>query len=94
MPPEKVMEKLLVIEMELGRVRPTDGRRYASRPIDLDILFVEEQAFERPGLSVPHPRVHQRVFALAPAADIVPALVHPLLHRTVLDLLNEAQGQP
>lgn len=93
MPPEKVMEKLLAIEQELGRVRPADGHHYVSRPIDLDILFVDDQVIERPGLSVPHPRVHLRVFALSPAADIAPGLVHPLLHRTVLDLLNEAQDQ-
>lgn len=92
-PPEKVMEKLLAIELELGRVRPTDGHHYASRPIDLDILFVGGQVIERAGLSVPHPRVQQRVFALSPAADIVPELVHPLLHRSVLALLNEALCQ-
>jgi 2-amino-4-hydroxy-6-hydroxymethyldihydropteridine diphosphokinase len=86
-PPEAVMEQLLAIEKELGRERPAEGH-YASRIIDLDILFVEDRIIEIPGLSVPHPRVHLRAFALAPAADIVPALVHPLLHRTVLDLLN------
>lgn len=94
MPPEKVMGKLLAIELELGRVRPSGGHAFTSRPIDLDILFVEEEVIERPGLTVPHPRVHQRVFALSPAADIVPGLVHPLLRRSVLDLLNEAQGHP
>jgi 2-amino-4-hydroxy-6-hydroxymethyldihydropteridine diphosphokinase len=40
-------------------------------------------------LQLPHPRVHERAFALAPAADLVPDLVHPLLGRTVLDLLND-----
>jgi len=92
MPPEEVMEKMMGIEQELGRVRPADGH-YASRPIDLDILFVGEQVIDRPELSVPHPRVHQRVFALSPAADIIPDLVHPLLHRSVLDLLNDALQQ-
>ena len=91
--PAVVMEKLLLIEAELGRVRPSDGR-YASRPIDLDILFVGERVIDQPGLTVPHPRVHQRPFALSPAADIVPDLVHPILHRTVLDLLDIAQQQP
>lgn len=88
-----VMEKLLAIEQELGRRRPAVSG-YASRLIDLDILFIGEQVIEQPGLMVPHPRVHQRVFALSPAADIVPGLVHPLLHRSVLDLLNKAQCQP
>lgn len=94
MPPEQVMEKLLAIEQELGRMRLAGGHDYVSRPIDVDILFVEERVIAGPGLSVPHPRVHQRVFALSPAADIVPGLVHPLLHRTVLELLNQAQHRP
>lgn len=88
-PPGAVMEKLLAIENELGRIRPIDGH-YASRPIDLDILFIGELVIDRPDLSVPHPRVQQRVFALSPAADIVPGLIHPLLRCTVLDLLNKA----
>lgn len=90
---EKVMRKLLSIEQELGRVRPADGH-YTSRIIDLDILFIGEQVIDRPDLTVPHPRVHERTFALAPAADIIPDHVHPLLHRSVLDLLNIALQKP
>ena len=93
MDPQQVMQALLQIESELGRVRPTGGG-YASRIIDIDILFVGEQVIETPGLSVPHPRVHQRAFALGPAADIVPGLVHPLLHRPILELLNNVLQQP
>ena len=85
--PENVMKELLAIESELGRERSADVR-YTARPIDLDILFVGSEVIDRPGLTVPHPRVHQRAFALAPTADIAPGLVHPLLGRPVLDLLN------
>ena len=60
---------------------------------DVEHFVVGEQVIDRPELSVPHPRVHQRVFALSPAADIIPDLVHPLLHRSVLDLLNDALQQ-
>ncbi len=93
MEPKQVMEALLQIESELGRVRPAGGG-YSSRIIDIDILFIGEQVIQLPGLTVPHPRVHLRAFALGPAADIVPGLVHPLLHRNVLDLLNTLLQQP
>jgi 2-amino-4-hydroxy-6-hydroxymethyldihydropteridine diphosphokinase len=86
--PEAVMEALLAIEGELGRMRSPDVR-YAARAIDLDILFIGSEVIDRPGLIVPHPRVHQRTFALGPAADVAPDLVHPLSGRPVLDLLND-----
>lgn len=89
LPPAQVMETLLAIEQELGRVRPAQGGP-APRPIDLDILFIGDRSIDVPGLTVPHPLVHRRPFALGPAADIVPGLVHPYLGRTVLQLLNEA----
>ncbi|MBP8822201.1 MAG: 2-amino-4-hydroxy-6-hydroxymethyldihydropteridine diphosphokinase [Flavobacteriales bacterium] len=92
MDPGQVMDGLLQIEQELGRKRaPSEG--YASRLIDLDILFIGAQIRDQPGLRVPHPRVHLRTFALAPAADIVPGLMHPQAGRTVLDLLNHCQQQ-
>lgn len=91
--PREVMDKLLAIEVELGRVRQ-EGIRYTSRTIDIDILFVGNQTLDYPDLQVPHPRVHERAFALGPAADIVPELVHPVLHRTVLDLLNKVLRKP
>lgn len=87
-PPERVMEKLLAIEKELGRERPADGT-YVSRVIDLDILFIGDRVIDGPALTVPHPLVQQRAFALGPAADIIPGLVHPRLGITVLDLLNK-----
>ncbi|MGB3869342.1 MAG: 2-amino-4-hydroxy-6-hydroxymethyldihydropteridine diphosphokinase [Flavobacteriales bacterium] len=91
--PARVMEKLLEIEKELGRER-TSSDGYSSRTIDLDILFIGEQVIEQPGLSVPHPRVHERTFALAPAADIIPDLVHPVLKRMVIDLLDQTLHEP
>ena len=90
--PERAMERLLEIEQELGRERTSDSG-YASRTIDLDILFIGELVIEQPGLSIPHPRVHERTFALAPAADIIPDLMHPLLKCTVMDLLDRTLQQ-
>ncbi|MCC6840852.1 MAG: 2-amino-4-hydroxy-6-hydroxymethyldihydropteridine diphosphokinase [Flavobacteriales bacterium] len=90
MDPALVMRELLRIETELGRVRTTGGG-YAPRTLDVDILFIGGTVLDQPGLTVPHPRVHLRTFALGPAADLVPELIHPLLGRTVLELLNQAR---
>ena len=63
------------------------SKTYASRPIDIDILFFGTLVLDTPLLTVPHPRLPQRRFALLPLCDIAPALVHPVLHQTVADLL-------
>jgi 2-amino-4-hydroxy-6-hydroxymethyldihydropteridine diphosphokinase len=86
--PQEVMREALRIERELGRER-TPGGGYGPRTIDIDILFIGGAVIDTPELVVPHPRVHQRAFALGPAADLAPDLVHPTLRRTVLDLLND-----
>lgn len=82
-----VLEQVLAVERSLGRTRVPGG--YAPRTIDIDILFVDAEVHDTPELQVPHPRLHLRAFALAPAADLVPTLRHPLLGRTVLELLSD-----
>lgn len=85
--PAALMEECLRIERELGRTR-NEGGGYTARPIDIDILLIEERVIHEPGLHVPHPRMHERMFALAPAADVVPGWLHPVKQRTVLLLLD------
>lgn len=84
--PVELLTELLAIERELGRVREATAR-YSARTIDIDILLIGDLVITDPRLTVPHPRMHERRFALAPAADIVPLWVHPLRGRTVLQLL-------
>lgn len=84
--PSVVMRKLLEVENALGRQR--SGDRNASRTLDIDILFVDDRVLQTPEITVPHPRVHQRAFALAPVADISPRLKHPVLGLTVMELLD------
>lgn len=88
LPPEELLGIIQDIEQSLGRVRAKE-QRYASRTLDIDILLHGGQVIGLPHLVVPHPRMHLRSFALAPAADIAPMAGHPLLNRTILDLLNE-----
>ena len=74
--PRELLDALLAVERELGRVRG-DGPRYGPRPIDLDLLLHGDAVLEEPGLVVPHPRLHERRFALEPLAELDPALVVP-----------------
>lgn len=63
-------------------------RSYASRPIDIDILFYDDMVIRTERLTVPHPLVAQREFALAPLAEIAPTLRHPLTGLTVVEMLE------
>ena len=83
--PRELLDVLLGIEQELGRVRG-DGPRYGPRTIDLDLLVFGDELVDEPGLSVPHPRLHERAFALEPLAELDPELVIPGRGR-VSDLL-------
>jgi 2-amino-4-hydroxy-6-hydroxymethyldihydropteridine diphosphokinase len=87
--PEAVLEALLAIERELGRVR--EGPRFGPRTVDLDLLLVESVTLDRPGLTLPHPRLHERAFALEPLAELDPALVVPG-HGTVADILRTLES--
>ena len=73
--PRALLEVLLGVELELGRTR--DGPRFGPRTIDLDLLVYDDVVLDEPGLTLPHPRVHERRFALEPLAELAPDLVIP-----------------
>lgn len=77
--PRELLEALLAVERRLGRVR--EGPRYGPRTIDLDLLVYGDAVVSEPGLELPHPRLHERRFALEPLAELDPALVVPGLGR-------------
>lgn len=87
--PEELMQKLLEIEAELGRVRHPEQEGYVSRPIDLDILYFGNRVIQTDSLSVPHPRLHLRRFTLVPLCELIPDFVHPVLNKTQRELLQE-----
>lgn len=84
-----LLDTLLAIEQRLGRVREV---RDGPRTLDLDLLFYGDLIHEDERLIVPHPRLHERLFVLQPLAQIAPGLLHPVLKRSVADLLAEVQG--
>ncbi|HEV2107474.1 MAG TPA: 2-amino-4-hydroxy-6-hydroxymethyldihydropteridine diphosphokinase [Thermomicrobiales bacterium] len=82
--PERLLERLLAIEHDLGRVRMFPN---APRTIDLDILLYDDRVIETAELRVPHPGLHERAFVLIPLADLAPELVHPIIGKRVDELL-------
>ena len=75
LPPRELLDRLLAIEGRLGRTR--QGPRFGPRTIDLDLLLYGDGHVDEPGLQVPHPRLHERLFALEPLLELDSALVIP-----------------
>jgi len=90
--PLLLLEKLKKFEVDIGRV-PTE-ERYGPRAIDLDILFYGSDVVNEPGLSIPHPLMAEREFVLRPLADIAPNFRHPVMGRSVAEILSMLEGEP
>ena len=84
-----LLDRLLGIERRLGRTRA--GPRFGPRTIDLDLLLYGDALIDEPGLEVPHPRLHERLFALEPLVDLDPELVVPG-HGRLADLVAGLQS--
>lgn len=88
--PERLLAHLLAIECAMGRQRASpDFIPKGPRLIDLDIVLYGSRVIHLPALTIPHPAMHLRRFVLQPLAQIAPAVLHPLLHRSALQLLQD-----
>jgi len=84
--PRQLLSTILDIEHQMGRERT---QKFGPRAIDIDILFYNEAIIDEPGLTIPHPQLHLRKFTLEPLHEIAPAFIHPVLHKSITDLLKE-----
>jgi 2-amino-4-hydroxy-6-hydroxymethyldihydropteridine diphosphokinase len=88
-PAAGVLQLLQATERSLGRQTTV---RWGPRSIDLDLLLFDSRIISEPGLQVPHPRMHQRLFVLQPLCDIAPEVRHPVLGCTIAELLRRLPG--
>lgn len=86
--PKRFLNEILSIENKIGRKRTIIGE-YEDRPIDLDIIAYEEQIIQSKNLIIPHPRMSDRNFVLIPMLEITPHWTHPVLHKTITQLVQD-----
>jgi 2-amino-4-hydroxy-6-hydroxymethyldihydropteridine diphosphokinase len=84
--PHELLRTLKAIERQLGR---TETFRWGPRTIDLDILFFDDIEIHTEELQIPHPLIQNRQFVLIPLAEIDRNLIHPILNKTIQELLND-----
>ncbi|MBI5050958.1 MAG: 2-amino-4-hydroxy-6-hydroxymethyldihydropteridine diphosphokinase [Nitrospirae bacterium] len=88
--PEELLKTIKATEIELGRQKDI---RWGPRIVDLDILFYDDLILKTPELEIPHPLIKEREFVLKPLSEIAPEKIHPLLNKSVRDLLNELKSK-
>jgi 2-amino-4-hydroxy-6-hydroxymethyldihydropteridine diphosphokinase len=88
--PFSLLEHLLAIEDQMGRKRE---EKWGPRNIDLDLLLYNNRIVDSERLNIPHPRMHERKFVLIPLAQIAPQLLHPLLNKSVEELLESCEDK-
>lgn len=90
--PEELLSVAQAVERDFGRDRRRETR-WGPRPLDIDLLLYEDRIMDQPGLTLPHPRLHERWFVLKPLCDLAPDLIHPVLQQSVVSLLARLEEQ-
>ena len=98
--PIEVLDEALATEQEVGRDRAKEqmekqitGERYASRVVDVDVMFYDDEVIDTPRLKLPHPLLHVREFALEPLCEIMGDYCHPVLGKTLNIIYEELKGE-
>lgn len=86
LPSDELMKKIISIEEKSGRVRKI---KWEPRIVDIDVLFFNSETISTKELVVPHPGLHLRKFALVPLAELMPEFIHPVLKRSIAELLGD-----
>jgi 2-amino-4-hydroxy-6-hydroxymethyldihydropteridine diphosphokinase len=86
--PNGILNKILQIELDLGRIR-VNGERYSSRIIDIDILFFNDEIIAEKNLIIPHPGIPERLFALIPLSELDGTFIHPGSRKSINELISE-----
>lgn len=85
--PRALLDYIKEIEVDMGR---SEGKRYGPRIIDIDIIFYNHLVYDGPGLQIPHSRLEGRAFVLLPMSKIAPDFIHPVLKRSILEMLQDS----
>ncbi len=93
LPADKILARALLIEKALGRIRIHNNGGYSSRPIDIDILFIDDAMINTDDLKVPHERMHKRNFVLRPLCEIAPNFIHPILKKSIQELAASCEDK-
>ena len=94
LPPLYLLHRLLVVEQRFGRQREQGAAGYQDRTLDLDLLLYDDLLLSSEHLVLPHPELHRRTFVLLPLCELAPDRRHPLLGRTMRELLASRQAEP